>query len=154
MVFALSMALFLFGLFCAVVDVAYLMDWSANVQAAAQIAAQSGANSVDPQFLYGNGTGPIVDTGSYANACRQSGYTSASIKPPYGEAYPANGYVKCNTDGCSVGATVIKSVKLPLMIPGFPSVRLVASFVAAPVIGANTPEQHQQACGPLQPPAP
>jgi hypothetical protein len=53
MMLALSFALFLFGLVALVADSAYLFVWSARVQAAAQNAAEAGANSVDPQYLYG-----------------------------------------------------------------------------------------------------
>ncbi len=52
MVFALGFSLFLFGLTCLVADSAYLYVWSGRVEAAAQLGAQSGADAVDPRFLY------------------------------------------------------------------------------------------------------
>jgi hypothetical protein len=56
-VFALGFALFLFSLTCLVADSAYLYVWSGRVQDAAQLGAQSGADSVNPSYLYGV-TGP------------------------------------------------------------------------------------------------
>ncbi|MBV8300967.1 MAG: hypothetical protein JOY68_03485 [Candidatus Dormibacteraeota bacterium] len=145
-VFALCFALVLFGLMCLVADTAFLFRWSDRVQAAAQVAAESGADSVDPHFLYGScGQGDaacrgfIVDvTGAdregslyaFQRACIQAGDQSAGI--PKGTV--------CDSDGCRVYASVTQQVPLPITFPGFPSsVTVTARAYAAPVIGATTP---------------
>ncbi len=62
MMMALAFALFLFSMVVLVADSAYLYVWSARVQAAAQTAAQAGANAIDPQYLYGQ-SDHLVDLG-------------------------------------------------------------------------------------------
>ena len=57
--FALAFALFLFSVICLVADSAYLYVWSGRVTAAAQLGAQSGADAVDPRYLYEQ-PGPCV----------------------------------------------------------------------------------------------
>ena len=101
-VFALGFALFLFSLTCLVADAAYLDVWSGRVQSAAQLGAQSGADSVDPRYLYaqegtcpasapspaGGCAAPIVDISAqdrqgdlfaFERACIQTGDQSAQV---------------------------------------------------------------------------
>jgi hypothetical protein len=163
MVFALGFALFLFSLVCLVADTAYLYVWSGRVQDAAQLSAQSGADSVDPRYLYedtGSCPGamcavPIVDINpqdregtlyAFERSCIQAGDQSAQIPRD-----PANALVLktaddpqvpegtvCASDGCRVYAQVTRVVRLPIPLPGFPSTITVrGSGYAAPVVGTN-----------------
>jgi hypothetical protein len=159
LIVALAFALFLFGVICLVADGAVLFRWSARVQAAAQVAAESGADSVSPGFLY-NATQacstdaslrcpvPIVDTlaqdrrnGLYAfeRACIQSGDQSAQLSRTPDDPQHPDG-TACDTDGCHVVALVARQVDLPIPIPGFAtSVIVRGEFRAAPVVGGTTP---------------
>lgn len=147
LIVALSFSLFLFGVICLVADGAVLFRWSARVQAAAQVAAASGADSVSPRFLYG-ASSPIVDVdpqdrrnGLYAfeRACIQAGNQSAQIQRAPDDAQHPDG-TACVTDGCRVIAVVTRQVTLPIPVPGFPtSVFVRGEFRAAPVVGASTP---------------
>ena len=170
MIFALAFALFLFALTCLVADGAFLFRWSGRVQAAAQLAAQSGADSVDPRYLYGAGEAcppprqnnrcavAIVDTSAqnragtlyaFQRACIQAGDQSAEIprKPP-GDLAPktANDVQtpegsQCASDGCRVFAVVTRVVELPIPFPGFPSsVSVRGQSYAAPVVGRTLPQ--------------
>ncbi len=148
MLLALAFALFLFGLVVLVADSADLYVWSARVQAAAQTAAQAGANSVDPQYLYGRSAHLVDLSGSgglmaFERACVEVGDQAAQLTGAGGSAEsadqsqpPANG-VRCVSDGCAVYASVAKTVHLPL--PLFGDVVVVrGAYYAAPVVGANT----------------
>ena len=163
MVFALGFALFLFSLVCLVADTAYLYVWSGRVQDAAQLSAQSGADSVDPRYLYedtGSCPGatcavPIVDINpqdrdgalyAFERSCIQAGDQSAQIPRD-----PANALVLktaddpqvpegtvCASDGCRVYAQVTRVVRLPIPLPGFPSTITVrGSGYADPVVGTS-----------------
>ena len=163
MVFALGFALFLFSLVCLVADTAYLYVWSGRVQDAAQLSAQSGADAVDPRYLYedtGSCPGatcavPIVDINpqdregtlyAFERSCIQAGDQSAQIPRD-----PANALVLktaddpqvpegtvCASDGCRVYAQVTRVVRLPIPLPGFPSTITVrGSGYAAPVVGTS-----------------
>ena len=170
--FALSMALFMFTMFVAVVDLDFLYTQSAQVQAAAQAAAQTGANSVNPVFLYQPGTANVHiicdDITCPANeprfdvACTHAGDVSADIGAPgytldytssTGQgAFRQGTHCQDNAQGCSVGATVVKHVLFPLTILGFGAdVRGTSS--AATVIGARTPAGGQGPCSLEPPPA-
>jgi hypothetical protein len=148
MMMALAFALFLFGLVALVADAAYLFVWSSRVQAAAQNAAQAGANSVDPHYLYGQST-HLVNMGAsgglmaFERGCVQIGDESAQLTQTGGVAETAdvpqaagNG-VRCVSDGCEVFASVEKTVQLPLPLFG-DSVVVRGVYYAAPVIGATT----------------
>lgn len=169
-IFALAFALFLFALMCVVADTAFLFRWSSATQAAAQLAAQSGADAVDPRYLYSPGQcapndaarcdSAIVDinaqdrSGSlyaFQRACIGAGDRSATIPRGGGDARSAG--VKtaddpqspdgtaCASDGCRVFAVVTRSVPLPIPLPGFPSsVDVRGQFYAAPVVGATSAE--------------
>ena len=87
MVFALGFSLFLFGLTCLVADSAYLYVWSGRVTAAAQLGAQSGADAVDPRFLYAQSV-QVIDINpadmqgalyTFQRACIQAGDQSAQV---------------------------------------------------------------------------
>jgi hypothetical protein len=167
-IFALGFALFLFGVTSLVADTAFLFRWSDQVLAAAQLAAQSGADAVDPRFLYGDVacasphpnqpcSAPIVDTspqntrrGLYAfqRACIQAGDQSAQIPRHRPDDITAKNVddvqtpegTACDTDGCRVFAEVVRSVDLPIPIPGFASrIAVRGRFFAAPVVGSITP---------------
>jgi len=169
LIFALAFALFLFAIICLVADGAVLFRWSARVEAAAQVAAQSGADAVSPGFLYGE-TQPcpaphadrscpvaIVDVvaqdrrgGLYAfeRACIQAGDQSAAVpRHPPNDMNPkipddpqTPEGTSCASDGCHVAAVVTRAVSVPIPIPGFPDVVPVrGSFFAAPVVGAKSP---------------
>ncbi len=161
LIVALAFALFLFGIICLVADGAVLFRWSARVQAAAQVAAESGADSVSPGFLYGATEPcptpadalrrcpvPIVDisaqdrrNGRYAfeRACIQAGDQSAQIPgTPDAPQHPDG--TACDTDGCRVVAIVTRQVTLPIPFPGFPgAVPVRGEFHAAPVVGGTAP---------------
>jgi hypothetical protein len=164
-VFALGFALFLFSLTCLVADSASLYVWSGRVQDAAQLGAQSGADSVNPSYLYGV-TGPcpspavtctpsIVDISAqdrdgalyaFQRSCIQTADQSAQI--PRDPANPAvlktvndpqepEGAL-CASDGCHVFAEVSRVVQLPIPLPGFPSTVTVRGVAyAAAVVGTN-----------------
>ena len=148
MMLALSFALFLFGLLALVADSAYLYVWSARLQASAQNAAEAGANSVDPQYLYGQG-GHLVDVGSagglmvFERGCVEVGDQSAHLSVDAakvltaGDAQPAGNGVRCVSDGCSVFASIEKTVSLPLPLFGA-SVVVRGVAYAAPVVGATS----------------
>jgi hypothetical protein len=167
-IFALGFALFLFGVTSLVADTAFLFRWSDQVLAAAQLAAQSGADAVDPRFLYGDvGCAPsasnqpcptpIVDTspqnarkGLYAfqRACIQAGDQSAQIPRHRPDDLTVKNVddvqtpegTACDTDGCTVFAEVVRLVDLPIPIPGFASrIAVRGRFFAAPVVGSVTP---------------
>lgn len=166
-VFALGFALFLFSLTCLVADSAYLYVWSARVQVAAQLAAQSGADSVDPRYLYGaTGSCPAGGAGSlcpvqivdisaqdhagslyaFQRSCIQAGDQSGQI--PRDNANPLvlksaddpqvpDGTL-CASDGCRVYAEVSRVVQLPIPLPGFPDAITVRGIgYAAPVVGTD-----------------
>lgn len=147
MMMALAFALFLFSVVALVADGAELYVWSARVQAAAQTAAQAGANSVDPQFLYGS-SDHLVDldvTGglmSFERSCVQVGDQSGELSDPNGNLKTAdsdqsNGEgVRCVSDGCRVFASVEKVVALPIPLFGA-TVRVRGVYFAAPVVGAS-----------------
>jgi hypothetical protein len=166
-VFALGFALFLFSLTCLVADSAYLFVWSGRVQTAAQLGAQSGADAVDPRYLY-DATGscaaptpgvpcviPMVDISpqdrqgtlyAFQRACIEAADQSAQI--PGDAANPLilktaddpqvpEGTL-CVSDGCRVYAEVTRVVHLPVPLPGFPdTVTVRAAGYAAPVVGTN-----------------
>ncbi len=148
MVLALAFALFLFGVVALVADGAYLYVWSARVQAAAQNAAQAGANSVDPHYLYGQ-SGHLVDLGpsgglmTFERGCVQIGDESAQLVGASGVAQsadsgqPTGNGVRCVSDGCAVFASVERTVQLPLPLFG-DSVVVRGVYYAAPVVGATT----------------
>jgi hypothetical protein len=150
LVFALGFALFLFGLTCLVADSAFLFVWSGRVQSAAQLGAQSGADAVDPRYLYNatgacpTGTAPgvacpvqIVDISlrdregtlyAFERACIEAADQSAQI--PLDAAHPlvlktaddpqVPEGTLCASDGCRVYAEVARVVHLPIPFPGFP----------------------------------
>jgi len=144
-IFALAVALFLFAIFAMVIDLSYEFSWSTRVSGAAQLAAQSGANSVNPTFLYGAGAGgavgdescggntQILDVCRDIAACEASGNRSAGITA---QDLPASGTTCRNTaGGTTVHAEVVKTIALPINF--FGSTTLVrGSFDAAPVKGA------------------
>jgi len=167
MVFAIGFALFLFAVTCLVADTAFLFRWSGQVRAAAQLAAQSGADAVDPRFLYGQ-TQPCVQTQpractptivdvdprdrqgtlyAFQRACEQSGDQSADVQrdPPRDPSVKTaddrqtpDG-TACASDGCRVFAEVTRAVQLPIPFPGFPAtVDVRGDAFAAPVVGATT----------------
>ena len=169
-VFALSFALFLFALVCLVADTAFLFRWSSATQSAAQLAAQSGADAVDPRYLYSASTsctppaGPscsaaIVDISAqdrqgtlyaFQRACIQAGDQSAEItRAGSGSLKTANDPqapdgTACASDGCRVFALVTRTVTLPIPIPGFATtVDVRGQFYAAPVVGGT---QAQVSC--------
>jgi hypothetical protein len=148
MMMALAFALFLFGVVVLVADSAYLYVWSARVQAAAQTAAQAGANAVDPRYLYGQ-SDHLVDLHvsgglmAFERACVEVGDESAELRGASGVAMTAdlaqphgNG-VRCVSDGCSVYASVEKTVAMPLPLFG-DTVVVRGVYYAAPVVGAGT----------------
>jgi hypothetical protein len=148
MMLALAFALFLFGIVALVADSAYLYVWSARVQAAAQIAAQAGANSVDPRYLYGQsdhlidleGSGGLM---SFERGCVQVGDESAQLTgssglvETAGDPQPQGNGVRCVSDGCAVYAAVAKTVHLPLALFG-DTVVVRGVYYAAPVVGTTT----------------
>jgi len=166
-VFALGFALFLFSLTCVVADSAYLYVWSGRVQAAAQLGAQSGADAVDPRYLYtqpgscadparsGGCSVQIVDISpqdmqgtlyAFQRACIEAGDQSAQVpRDPTnplalkraGDPQTPDG-TACGSDGCQVYAEVTRVVHLPIPIPGFPdTVTVRATGYAAPVVGTD-----------------
>jgi len=169
-IFALGFALFLFALTCFVADTAFLFRWSGQVQSAAQLAAQSGADAVDPRFLYGEtarcsagapasacavsivDTNPLDRRGSlyaFQRACIQAGDQSAGVErhPPADQSLKQADDPQipdgtaCASDGCRVRAVVTRRVELPIPFPGFPSsVDVRGVYFAAPVVGAATAE--------------
>jgi hypothetical protein len=167
LVFALGFALFLFSLTCMVADSAYLYVWSGRVQAAAQLGAQSGADSVDPRYLYGRAspcTAPTLGGGcpvrivdisqqdrqgtlyAFERACIEAGDQSAQVPRSPGEPLVLKRAgdpqqpdgTACGSDGCQVYAVVSRVVHLPIPIPGFPDTVTVRGVgYAAPVVGTN-----------------
>jgi len=166
-VFALGFALFLFSLVCLVADSAYLYVWSGRVQDAAQLGAQSGADAVDPRYLYGESGAcstpapgavcpvPIVDISAqdrqgtlyaFQRACIQAADQSAQIP---GDANSPKVLKSaddpqvpegtfCASDGCRAYAEVTRVVHLPIPFPGFPeSITVRAGGYAAPVVGTD-----------------
>ena len=168
MIFALAFALFLFALTCLVADGAFLFSWSGRAQAAAQLAAQSGADAVDPRYLYGSPCPPgvhtvkctvnVVDISAqdragalyaFERACIQAGDQSAAVprrppddtQPKTADDPQAPEGTRCVSDGCRVFAVVTRVVQLPIPFPGFASaVRVAGESYAAPVVGTTTPQ--------------
>lgn len=148
MMLALAFALFLFGLIALVADSAYLFVWSSRVQAAAQNAAQAGANSVDPQYLYGVSSHLVDLTANgglmnFERGCVEVGDASAQLTGGGGAAetadspQPAGNGVRCVSDGCAVYASVEKTVHLPVPLLG-DTVVVRGTYYAAPVVGATS----------------
>lgn len=146
MMLALSFALFLFGLIALVADSASLFVWSARVQAAAQNAAEAGANSVDPHYLYGQSS-HLIDLASsgaslvFERGCVQVGdesaqLTTAGAAETADTAQPTGNGVRCVSDGCTVYASIEKTVPLPLPLFGSGVVVRGVAY-AAPVVGAT-----------------
>lgn len=142
-IFALAMALFLFGLICLVVDSAYLFTYSARAQAAAQVAAQAGANTIDSVTIYSS-TGVIhIDHKQYQQACTRAARQFVGA----GNGVSVN--VLCGTDPPNtpptddptkdtVAARVEVTVPLPVGLFGTRfTVRGYAE--AAPVVGSTCP---------------
>ncbi len=163
-IFALGFALFLFSLTCLVADTAYLYVWSGRAQAAAQLGAQSGADSVDPRYLYENPgacatsgavcVAQIVDISvkdrsgalyAFQRACIQAADQSAQVpRSPTSVALKTADDTQspdgtwCASNGCRVYAEVSRVVQLPIPFPGFPStVTVRGSANAAPVVGTD-----------------
>lgn len=145
MVMALSFALFLIGLVALVGDAASLYVWAGRVQAAAQNAAQAGANTVNSRYLYGGG-GDLVDRGpsaglmAFERACVEIGaetaaLTTADARGWSGGSRPRGDRVRCVSNGCSVFALVEKAVRLPIPLLG-DRVVVRGRYYAAPVVGA------------------
>jgi hypothetical protein len=154
MVFALGFSLLLFGLTCLVADSAYLYVWSGRVQAAAQLGAQSGADAVDPRFLYAQSV-QVIDINpqdmqgtlyTFQRACIQAGDQSAQVprdnsntvvlKTPDDVQAPDG--TSCASDGCQVYAVVSRVVHLPIPLPGFPdTVTVRGTGYAAAVVGTD-----------------
>jgi len=166
MILALAFALFLFGLTCLVADSGALFRWSQRAEAAAQLAAESGADAVNPAYLYGTAAPcppastaqrchvPLVDITerdrrgglyAYQRACIQAGDESAAVPL----AAPGDLSTKsvdvaqspegtaCYSDGCRVLAIVTRVVDLPIPLPGFPTRLTVRGRqYAAAVIGS------------------
>jgi hypothetical protein len=157
MMLALAFSLFLFALVALVADAAYLYVWSARVQAAAQNAAQSGANSVDPQYLYGR-SNHLVDLRAsgalmtFERGCVQVGDQSAQLTASSGatetadDPQPTGNGVRCVSDGCAVYASVEKTVHMPLPLFG-DTVVVRGAYYAAPVVGATAAVQARCARG-------
>jgi hypothetical protein len=165
MIFALSFALLLFALTCLVADGAFLYRWSDRVQAAAQLAAQSGADAVDAHYLYSGCAAttpcatPIVDIApqdragdryAFERACIQTGDQSAGVpRHPPDDLTPKTADDSqtpegstCASDGCHVYAQVTRVVSLPISLPGFPSsVTVRGRSFAAPVVGTDRGER-------------
>ncbi|MHB8717983.1 MAG: hypothetical protein ACYDAC_03700 [Candidatus Dormibacteria bacterium] len=147
MIFALAFALFLVGLVALVVDAATLDVWASRVQTAAQVAAQAGANSIDPRFVYGasshlvdlDGAGSLT---AFERGCVQSGDQTASLTDTAGRTLSADSVqasgngVRCASDGCRVYALVEKTVHLPMPFFG-DTVVVRGAFWAAPVVGGT-----------------
>ncbi|MGH7721583.1 MAG: hypothetical protein ACRENL_01940 [Candidatus Dormibacteria bacterium] len=158
MMLALGFALFLFAIVVLVADGADLYVWSARVQAAAQNAAQAGANSVDPKYLYGQ-SDHLVDLGGsgglmvFERGCTQVGDESAQLTASSGAAetadspQPRGNGVRCVTDGCAVYASVEKTVHLPLPLFG-ETVVVRGVYYAAAVVGATTAARDHCVRGP------
>lgn len=167
-IFALGFALFLFALTCLVADGAFLFRWSGRAQAAAQLAAQSGADAVDPRYLYGVSQCAtpatrcpvaVVDVSAqdrvgtlyaFQRACIQAGDQSAAIPrnapsdlaPKTADDVQTPDGTRCVSDGCRVFASVTRLVQLPIPVPGFPgSIPVTGQAYAAPVIGTTTPQE-------------
>ena len=163
-VFALGFALFLFSLTCLVADTAYLYVWSGRAQAAAQLGAQSGADSVDPRYLYEDPgscgaagaacVAQIVDISAqdrsgalyaFQRACIQAADQSAQVpRSPTSVALKTADDPQspdgtwCASNGCRVYAEVSRVVQLPIRFPGFPSTVTVRGRAnAAPVVGTD-----------------
>ena len=146
-IFALSMALFMFLLIAFVADVAVEFAAAANVQAAAQDAAVSGANDVSPSFLYTgappvlNGAGGPAYPGipTYKTACEESGDRSVGIT-----STSSSNQTICSLNNDSNGnpvcvhAVVVRTVNLPIVLLGA-SATVRGSFDAAPVVGTTVP---------------
>ncbi|HZB97253.1 MAG TPA: hypothetical protein VE219_01515 [Candidatus Sulfotelmatobacter sp.] len=145
--FALCMALFLFSVFALVVDLSFEYAWSTRIEAAAQVAAQSGANAINPAYLYGGGnprsTGDsrcygnkqILDLCNDVRACQEAGDRSSEIAVGGGGDAVSRTTCRTNSDGSSVHADIVKLVHLPLDF--FADTAVVrGSFDAAPVAGA------------------
>jgi hypothetical protein len=142
--FALAVALFLFGMIVLVIDLSFEFEWSTRVSAAAQLAAQSGANSVNAAFLYSGGRPGagdpscggnvgILDTCRDLRACQDAGDRSARIGA---SDRPASGTTCRNTGGgTAVHADVTKVISLPIGLFGT-TVVVRGSFDAAPLAGA------------------
>ena len=138
--FALAFALFLLTLFSLVVDLADIYVHSTDAEAAAQVAAQSGANDINSQAIYTSLT-PTLSSRAYAT-CE----ASASFEMPGSTTlcYLPNGTV---TDGCpskapsssnTVEACVTDTFPLPLRLFGL-RVTVRGWFDAAPVAGTTVP---------------
>ena len=158
MMFALSFALFLLALVALVADAAALYVWSARVQAGAQVAAQAGANSVDPQYLYSQ-SGHLVDLSpsgglmTFERGCTTVGDASAELTTASGTPLtadapqpPGNG-VRCVSDGCSVYAEIARTVQLPLPLFG-DGIVVRGTYYAAPVVGTTTAAAGHCTAGP------
>lgn len=146
MVMALSFALFLIGLVALVGDAAHLYVWAGRAQAAAQNAAQAGANTVNSRYLYGGG-GDLVDRGpsaglmAFERACVAIGAETAGLTAAVARGVDGGGSpspadrVRCASNGCSVFALVEKTVHLPIPLLG-DRVVVRGRYYAAPVVGA------------------
>lgn len=115
--FALFFLLFLFWMFCAVVDIDFVFTEATFAQAAAQDAATTGANTINPQFLYspqvgGGGVPPLSSSGPYnsVQSCQNAGTYDFGVLP---------GGTNCTVlpGGCSITADTSLWVRLPLPLP-------------------------------------
>lgn len=132
--FALAMALFLMGLAALVIDISFLYARSTKAQAVAQVAAQSGANEVDPNSLYNPDSTGIKLSSTAASDCNT--LVQTLLNKPYDNA-------SCRVTGSKhnvMHVYVTWKVTLPLSLFAIDAT-VRGCFDAAPVRGSNTPDR-------------
>ncbi|MGI8493635.1 MAG: hypothetical protein ACR2NJ_12965 [Acidimicrobiales bacterium] len=135
-IFALILSLSLFGLFVMVIDLSVLYSGKTRVQAAAQIGAQAGADTVSSTSLY-RCSGPQLAGGSGSCSGAVLGASSASMCEQTIQraltALPANGGGQhCSATGSTVHASITRQVRMPLGLFGT-SFQVSGDFDAAAV---------------------
>jgi hypothetical protein len=124
--FALSMALFLFAMFAAAVDLTELDAAHVRFADAAEQAAMAGAGQVD--YASAKAGFPALSA-SYRSVCAATGDGDTGV----------SGSTSCHLSGANtVVATVSAAVSVPVPLFGA-SFTLSATYSAAPVLGGLQP---------------
>lgn len=144
--FALMFGTFLLSLFAMVVDVAVIYVDSTRAQSAAEVAAQTGAQDINPKGIFYS-QAPVL-AADYATVCEASAQDSAVVTSGVHAVCGAVGSLAVQSLGCPnpFGASVVNTVEacvtitVPLPIQLFlPKVTVRGSFEAAPVAGTTVP---------------
>lgn len=147
--FALIFALLLFWLLCAVVDLDTDFEASTLAQAAAQTAVTSGANDINPSYLFSGQPSQVLDPSATA-VCEQAGNYSLQIPA----SHPPHEGTSCSQGTCTVAAVTAIVVHYPLPLPLLSPTAVVEGEFQAGVASGTATAQAHLVCGTIAYPPP